>query len=319
MNIPNNSAIGGKTQSNQGVNKHFVLASIEKASKKTGVDFSYLMEQAAAESSFNPTAKAKTSSAQGLYQFIDSTWLGMVKNYGAKHGMEKYADAIQKDSKGRYTITDPALKKEIMDARNNPEKASVMAAELAKSNEQYLKQHVPNAEIGKTELYFAHFMGANGAARFMNAMKNNPDANAAAIFKKEAAANKNVFFDAKTGKPRSLEQVYAFFDKKFDTDINAPKTQDVMVAEMKAQALKTKPATEEVSQQVAQQVAMMDGTPLFLSTMPEFNETKAASAGVGYTRRIDAQTLFFIQQLTNDMERTAFSDKATEHKANGFV
>ena len=56
-----------------------VLNSIAKASAHTGVNFAYLMQQASAESSFKSTAKAKGSSASGLYQFIDSTWMNMVK------------------------------------------------------------------------------------------------------------------------------------------------------------------------------------------------------------------------------------------------
>lgn len=305
MNIFNNFYTEQKTQSNQGVNKNNVLNSIEKASKKTGVDFSYLVEQAAAESSMNPTAKAKTSSAEGLFQFLDSTWLNMVKNHGDKHGMGQYADMIQKTESGRYTVSNPALKQEILNARNNPEKASAMAAELAKSNEQYLKQHVPNVEIGKTELYLAHFMGANGAARFLNAMNSNPDANAAQTFKTEAKANKNVFFDKGTHKPRSLEQVYAFFDKKFDGDMNvAPDAvQEIKVAKMNAEPLK------EAG------FVMDDGTPLYLSSMPSVN----ANQSMGYTRKINAETLYFIQQLTSDMERVAFGDSVNTIKLNDFV
>src|SRR5690242_786525 len=53
-----------------------VLASIQQASANTGMDFSYLMAQASRESSFDPTAKASTSSASGLYQFVEQTWLG---------------------------------------------------------------------------------------------------------------------------------------------------------------------------------------------------------------------------------------------------
>lgn len=63
-----------------------VTGAIQLASAKTGVDFDYLVKQARVESSMNPNAKARTSSATGLYQFIEQTWLRMVKNHGAEHG-----------------------------------------------------------------------------------------------------------------------------------------------------------------------------------------------------------------------------------------
>jgi hypothetical protein len=62
----------------------------------------------------------------------------------------------------------------------------------------------------------AHFMGPAGASKFLNALDKNPNANAATLFPDAARANKNVFYD-KSGQPKSLEQVYAQFDKKFDS------------------------------------------------------------------------------------------------------
>jgi hypothetical protein len=70
--------------------------------------------------------------------------------------------------------------------------------------------------VGSTELYMAHFLGANGASSFLNAMKKSPNMAAADLYPKEARSNRGVFYDAKTGAPRTMKQVYAFFDKKFD-------------------------------------------------------------------------------------------------------
>jgi len=189
-----------------------VMNAIKSASAKTGVNFAYLVEKAAAESSFQTNAKSKSSSATGLFQFIDSTWLKMVKTYGAKYGMGKYADCI--DDKG--CVKDPAMKQEILSLRNNPEKASMMAAEFASENQRYLQSHVKDGiEVGSTELYLAHFMGAGGATAFLNAMKDDPLATGADYFPKASRANHNVFYDQGTGKPRTLAGIYDFFDKKF--------------------------------------------------------------------------------------------------------
>lgn len=183
-----------------------ILRAIHSASQQSGVDFSYLVNQAKAESNFNTDIKAKTSSATGLYQFIDSTWLQMVERYGEDYGID----------------TEGKSKSEILAMRKDPETSSFMAAAFASENERFLDSHW-GGEAGATELYFAHFLGAGGAASFLNSKDENPFQNAADLFPRAAKANKNVFYDSQTGKPRSLAQVYDFFDKKFDTETTVPK------------------------------------------------------------------------------------------------
>lgn len=188
-----------------------VLKAIQKASARTGVDFAYLVQQAKAESSFKPNVKAKTSSASGLYQFIESTWLSMVKKHGDKYGMGELADKISSN----FKVADRATKQEILALRNDPEKASAMAAEFARENEQYLNKRW-GGDVGSTELYFAHFMGAGSAAAFLRERDENPMQKAALLFPEAAKANRNVFYDTRTGRAKSMNEVYAFFDKKFD-------------------------------------------------------------------------------------------------------
>lgn len=175
-----------------------VAGAIQQASAKTGVDFAYLVQQAGAESSFNPAAKAGSSSASGLYQFIESTWMSMVEKYGEKHGIE----------------TEGKSKKEILALRNDPEASSLMAAEFASENKKFLNDHW-GGKIGSTELYFAHFLGAGQAASFLSARDENPLGEAAIQFPQAAKANRNVFYDTATGRPKTLDEVYAFFDRKF--------------------------------------------------------------------------------------------------------
>ena len=185
-----------------------VVSAIKTASAKTGVSFSYLMEKAAAESNFNPIAKAGTSSATGLFQFIESTWMDMINKHGDKYGIDKNQS-----------------KSALLNLRKDPEIASLMAAEFADGNKAHLKTTI-GGDIGNTELYFAHFMGAGGASGFLSQLKKNPLSIGADLFPKEARANRNVFYDRDTGQPRTLQQIYDFFDKKFsgETATTNPET-----------------------------------------------------------------------------------------------
>ncbi len=205
-----------------------IASAIKSAGAKTGVDFTYLVEKAAAESGFDATAKSKTSSATGLYQFIDSTWLATVKEHGAEHGLSQYADAIIKKDNGTYSVSDTATKQKILALRNDPAVSSLMAAEYASDNKEYLQNSVPG-KIGNTDLYLAHFMGANGAAKFLNEKSENGNQVAATLFPGAAKANRNVFYD-ESGKARTLNEIYNFFDKKFDGTTPVPATTDTKTA-----------------------------------------------------------------------------------------
>jgi hypothetical protein len=186
-----------------------VTAAIKAASAKTGVDFAYLMQKASVESGLKTNAKSAGSSASGLYQFLDKTWMGMVKKYGDKFGMGNLADQI--DAKGN--CSDAITRHKILSLRNDPEKAACMAAEYDSDNKAYLDAHT-SGTVGPTELYLAHFMGPASASGFLNAMQANPNQSAAQLFPKAAAANAGVFYDPQ-GQARSLSSVYDFFASKF--------------------------------------------------------------------------------------------------------
>jgi hypothetical protein len=190
-----------------------VVQAVQTASAKTGVDFNFLMEKAAAESGFKSDAKAKTSSARGLFQFIENTWLGMVKQHGDKYGLSAYADQIETDAKGRLCVKDCDIKDTILNLRNDPKISALMAGEFAAENKSALER-ATKLNVGDTELYLAHFMGAGTAARFLNSRQVNPDAAAAEIFPTAARSNKNVFFN-KDGSSKSLDEIYQSFAKKF--------------------------------------------------------------------------------------------------------
>jgi hypothetical protein len=185
--------------------RQMVVGAIAAAARATGVDFSYLLGQAQLESGLNPAARARTSSATGLYQFIDQSWLGVVRQHGSEHGLGWAANAITQNSGGRYHVADSEARAAIMALRNDPVVAAQMAAEHAADNRSYIEQRTGRT-AAPVDLYLAHFLGPGGAARFLNAHTAQPDTSAAALFPRAAAANRNVFY-SREGSPRSLAQV----------------------------------------------------------------------------------------------------------------
>ena len=186
---------------------------IDSAGTKSDVDFDYLLQTAIRESSLNPTAKASTSSATGLFQFLDSTWLQVRKEQGPRLGYQAYADAIQVDADGDYYVADKGLRKEILALRENPAVASDLAAAFTRSNGEYLFEKFGRMP-SPGELYIAHFLGAQGAEKLFAAGLADPNQIAAKLFPKQAKANPTIFYDE--GKARTIREVYLSLVGKHD-------------------------------------------------------------------------------------------------------
>jgi hypothetical protein len=183
-----------------------VEAAIQRAAKATGVDFGFLMKTAGRESGLNPHARAGTSSAAGLFQFVEQTWLSTLKQHGSKYGYARYAELISRGGDGRYRVDGTEARKAVMDLRLDPHAASLMAGELASDHAAYLKGRMGRPPTAG-ELYAAHFLGPQGSARLIAAVENTPGASAAQMFPDAARANRAIFY--REGRPASVAQVYA--------------------------------------------------------------------------------------------------------------
>jgi hypothetical protein len=184
-----------------------VVDAIRTGAQRTSTDFDYLLKTAQRESSLDPAAQARTSSATGLFQFIEQTWLSMVQSDGAKAGLDNYSQAIVPGRDGRLTVADPALKREILDLRRDPQIAALMAGSLTQRNRESLSTAL-GREPSAGELYAAHVLGARGASDLVKGAATRPTAPAAAMFPDAAAANRSIFHD-KSGRARGLGEVYA--------------------------------------------------------------------------------------------------------------
>jgi len=191
-----------------------VETAIANAARATSVDFNYLLAQAEVESSLDPDARAATSSATGLYQFIDSTWLGTVKKHGERFGLGALANEITLTPLDGAKVADPARRSAILALRNDPQVASLMAAGLAEDNRAHLMP-ILGRQPSHGELYLAHFLGADGAGRFLSEMQADPGQSAPALFARPAAANRAIFYN-NDGAPRSLAQVMDVIEGKLN-------------------------------------------------------------------------------------------------------
>jgi hypothetical protein len=188
-----------------GAERSSVVAALKNAAAATGSDFHYLLGTAMRESSLKPNAQSSTSSASGLFQFVEQTWLGLVKEHGAQHGLGNYAAAINKDGDGRYRA-EAGAKQSILDLRKDPSLAALMAGEYAKSTQGTMRASLGRDVCGG-ELYAAHFLGPDAACKLIRLAGSDPGASAAAQFPQAASANKSVFFHD-GGAPKSVREVY---------------------------------------------------------------------------------------------------------------
>ena len=183
-----------------------VLAALKQASAATGSDFSYLLCTAMRESSLHPQAKSNTSSACGLFQFVEQTWFGLVKQYGAKHGLASYANALEQKPDGRFEADNASDRHVILALRNDPRISALMAGEYANETRSSLENSL-GRNVSNGELYAAHFLGPEAACRLIRMNGSQPQACAATAFPQAAEANRSVFYHA-DGSPKSVHDVY---------------------------------------------------------------------------------------------------------------
>lgn len=192
-----------------------ITGAIRQAAQSTGISFDYLLTTAKIESNFNPSAQAATSSAKGLYQFIDQTWLGTMKQAGASLGLGSYANAITRSSNGNYEVANPAMRAAILRLRGDAQVSAMLAGALTRNNAALVGSSIGRQPTGG-ELYIAHFLGADGAGKLINGASQQPQASAAAMFPRAAAANHSIFYDA-SGRARSVGEVYGKLTRLFDS------------------------------------------------------------------------------------------------------
>jgi hypothetical protein len=196
--------------------KRWIVESIVRASNAVGVDPVYMMALADKESSLRLESRAGTSSAEGIYQFINKTWLEVIRTFGPRHGLLTEAAAVEVGENG-FHIADEATRERVMGLRHDPYIAAVMAAEMKKRDKLFIERQI-GREMTRSEYYLAHFFGAHSAGKFLKILDEKPKARAPKAFPAAARANKNLFF-AKAGKKNrqlTVREVYTRLDQMID-------------------------------------------------------------------------------------------------------
>jgi len=183
-----------------------VLAALRQASAATGSDFQFLLGTALRESGLKPQAKSNTSSASGLFQFVEQTWLGLVKQHGGQYGLGSYAGAICQGPGGHYTVDSQTDRQAILALRNNPQVSALMEGEYVKQARSSLESSL-GRNVCNGELYAAHFLGPESACRLIRLSEAQPQTSAASVFPQAASANRPVFYNA-DGTAKSVREVY---------------------------------------------------------------------------------------------------------------
>lgn len=144
------------------------------------------------ESAGRADAKNPLSTATGLGQFIESTWLRMMRDYRP--------DLVRTMTRAQLLAlrTDPALSRE-------------MVRNLARENEAFLRAR--GHQITPGRLYLAHFLGPAGANKALNA---NP-ANTVLVEMGSSVVNANPFLRGKT-----IADLRAWADRKMVGAGSAP-------------------------------------------------------------------------------------------------
>ena len=197
-----------------------VVEMIVRAAAVTDVDPVYMMALADKESSFSTDVRARTSSAEGLFQFVTKTWLSVVRTFGAKHGLADEAAAIELVD-GQPTIKDDATRERVLGLRRDPYLSAVMAAEMMKRDRAAIERRI-GRDLNRSEFYLAHFLGAEGAGKLMALVDEKPKQSAPRVFREAAKANRTLFFarQGKRMKDLTVAQVYDKLDQMIDYRIS---------------------------------------------------------------------------------------------------
>lgn len=169
------------------------VKNIMEASEKTGIS-PYLLfavgKKESTDSTIGNKAKNKESTATGMYQFTEGTWLRTIKEHAAKHGMSNIADSIKIFESG--ISVKPKDRKQILNMRKDSKYSALFAAENFLRDKAIMESELKR-KVTDGEIYLAHFLGYIDAIKFIKLAERTPRASAEANFPAAASGNQKIF------------------------------------------------------------------------------------------------------------------------------
>jgi len=191
----------------------FVAEAIVRAARDTGFPPDTLMAIAEKESSFNVGARPPRGSALGPFQFIEQTWLSVVRDYGAEFGLGDEAAAIKSrvvKAKGGNRIElymdDASQQDRLLALRTDPYLSAALAAKDLIVAKERIESRL-EAAMSNDDLYLPHFLGKGGAELLLAKSEEKPGAAARKVFPKAAQFNAGMF-RGKGGRQLTVRQFH---------------------------------------------------------------------------------------------------------------
>lgn len=192
-----------------------IARAIERAAAASHTPFATLVAIAGAESGFHADARNKHSSAAGPFQITESTWLHLVKKYGATSGRPDLAALVHQDARGHLSVA-PADRSAVLGARHDVELASKLAARFCDECRSGLTQKLGRPPT-EEDVRLAYFLGVNGATRLISAAAEHPAETVRALLPHAYASNRGLFNHH--GRALNAGQALNALQEKFSTQI----------------------------------------------------------------------------------------------------
>ncbi len=190
-----------------------VKNAIQSAARESGLDPDLLAAVAWRESRFDPKARNRSSSAKGLLQFTNATWLQMIRDYGSQYNQARYASAIRKDKSGSLVVSGRHMRTAILRLRSNPLLSAKLAAENMRRERVAIQDRIGRG-VTPADLYLLHVLGPTGTIRFLTAASQRPSDPSSAVVDWKVLRNAGLL--ARDGRPLTVANTYAAVQTMLD-------------------------------------------------------------------------------------------------------
>lgn len=198
--------------------------SLYRAHLQTGVDFKLLVLKALMESDYGHFEVAANSSARGIFQYIESTWLVLMHRYGEKIGYKHYADAITYNEKAKTAELNGSaehLRGEILALRFDEEVSALIKAHQIIEETDVIQSYKRGKAVTATDHYIAHMLGLYVMKDFYMLIDRRSPITPARYssnphMREAAATNRSFFF--KGGAPITASQSYKIFEQRVERE-----------------------------------------------------------------------------------------------------